>query len=220
MSPGTVPDVTRASPRYAMTAHSIAVLKLSSKIKNIIAFAQNVATALTENASFPSPNPSLATFQADIAALVAAEAAVLSRTKGAVETRNAKLAVVKTDLDNLKAYVQTVANAAPPANAEEVIESAGMTVKKVTSRDKAVLAVSQGPVSGSVAIVAKAAASEAAYDWQYSTDQKTWTALPMTMQAKTSATGLTAGTLYYFRVQALTRSGEQDFTQVVSFMVT
>jgi hypothetical protein len=47
-----------------------------------------------------------------------------------------------------------------------------------------------------------------------------WTALPMTLQAKTSASGFTPGTLFYFRVQALTRAGEQAFTQIVSLMVT
>jgi hypothetical protein len=54
----------------------------------------------------------------------------------------------------------------------------------------------------------------------HSTDQKMWTALPMTLQAKTSASGFTPGTLFYFRVQALTRAGEQAFTQIVSLMVT
>jgi hypothetical protein len=204
-----------------MAARALAVLKLSHRVKNIIAFAQNVATALTNNAaSFPSPNPPLATFQADLAALVAAENAVIARTKGAVETRNAKLAIVRADLENLKAYVQTVANSATTANAEEAIENAGMTVKKVTLRDKPALAVVQGSLSGSVELVAKAVASAAAYGWQYSTDQKTWTALPMTMQARTSASGFTPGTLYSFRVQALTRAGEQAFTQIVSLMVT
>jgi len=204
-----------------MAARAIAVLKLSPRVKNVIAFAENVATALTSNAaSFPSPNPPLATFQADLAALVAAENAVLARTKGAVETRNAKLALVRADLENIKAYVQTVANSATAANAEEVIENAGMTVKTVTLRDKPALAVVQGSLPGSVDLVAKAAASAAAYGWQYSTDQKTWTALPMTMQAKTTASGFTPGTLYYFRVQALTRGGEQAFTQMVSLIVT
>jgi hypothetical protein len=200
---------------------AIAVLKLSPRVENVIAFAQNIATALSNNAaSFASPNPPLATFQADLAALVAAENAVLARTKGAVETRNAKLAIVHADLENLKGYVQTVANPATNTNAEEVIENAGMTVKKVTPRDKPALAVVQGSLSGSVELVAKAAASAVAYGWQYSTDQKTWTAMPMTMQAKTSASGFTPGTLYYFRVQALTRGGEQAFTQIVSLIVT
>ena len=198
---------------------SIVVLKLSPKVKNVITFAQNVATALTGNASFPSPTPPLAQFEADIAALVTAEAAVLSRTKGAVEIRDAKLDVVKNDLASLRNYVEGVAAAATPTNAPAIIEGAGMTMRKVTLHDKPALAVKQGSVSGTVNLVAKAAAKRAAYAWQYSTDQKTWTTLPTTMQAKTGVSGLTVGTTYYFRVQAVLASGMENWSQLVSFVV-
>ena len=69
--------------------------------------------------------------------------------------------------------------------------------------DKPALAVKQGSVSGTVTLAANAAAKRAAYGWQYSTDQKTWTSLPPTLQSKTGLSGLTVGTTYYFRVQAL-----------------
>ena len=110
-------------------ARSLAVLKLSTRVKNVITFAQSVASAMTSNPHFPTPNPSLATFQADVAALNTAETAVLSRTKGAVEARNAKLAVVRTDLENLKTYVQSVAAVAAPSDADAMIESAGLTIR-------------------------------------------------------------------------------------------
>jgi hypothetical protein len=200
-------------------SRSIAVLRLSPRIKNVITFAQNVATAMTANPSFPTPNPPLATFQSDISALGTAEAAVLSRLKGAVETRDAKLAIVRTDLETLRTYVQGIADAANPTNAAAIIESAGMSVRKTLERDKPALAAKQGSVSGTVNLAAKAAAPRAAYAWQYSTDQKTWTSLPPTLQAKTGASGLTAGTVYYFRVQALTKAGEQDMSDIVSLMV-
>src|SRR5579863_748480 len=90
------------SPLRCSMAASIAVLKLSKRVKNVITFAQNVATAMTNNPAFPTPNPPLSTFQSDVAALNPAETAVLSRGKGAVENRNAKLAVVRSDLDNLR----------------------------------------------------------------------------------------------------------------------
>jgi hypothetical protein len=200
-------------------SRSIAVLKMSRRTKNLITFAQSVASTMTGNASFPSPTPTLATFQADIEALNTAETAVLARTKGATQQRNAKLATVHADLETLRTYVQGIADAALPTNAEAIIESAGMTVRKVTLHNKAALAVKQGSVSGTVNLEVKAAAKRAAYGWQYSTDQKTWTSLPSTLQAKTSVSGLTAGTTYYFRAQALTASGEGDWGQVVSFLV-
>lgn len=176
------------------------------------------ATAMTNNPSFPSPNPSLATFQADIAALNVAETAALSRAKGAVANRNAKLLVVRSDLENMRVYVQTVAHAANPTNSEAIIQSAGMAVRKTTLHDKAALSVRLGSVSGTVNLAAKSAGSKAAYTWQYSTDQKTWTTLPETLKAKTGLTGLTAGTMYYFRVQALTRTALLDWSQIVALM--
>ena len=62
-------------------------------------------------------------------------------------------------------------------------------------------------------------AKRAAYAWQYSTDQKTWTSIAQTLKAKTGVSGLAAGTTYYFRVQALTKTGEANMSQVVSLLV-
>jgi hypothetical protein len=129
----------------ATVSHPVVVLKLSPRIKNVIAFAQSVASAMQNNPAFPTPTPPIATLLADVAALNSAESAVLSRTKGAVQTRNAKLAVVKNDLDNLKTYVQSVAGAGTPATAAQVIESAGMASRKATLHDKPALAARVGP---------------------------------------------------------------------------
>jgi hypothetical protein len=200
-------------------ARSIAVLKLSPRVKNVISYAQSVASAMANNPSFPSTNPTLAAFGADIAALATAEAAVLARTKGAAEMRNTKLEVVRGDLEKLKTYVQGVADAATPATAEAIIQSAGMGLRKITLHNKAEIAAKQGSVSGSVNLAAKAPAKRAAYAWQYSIDQKTWTSIPPTLQAKTGVSGLTVGTTYYFRVQPLTPTGESNVSQVVSLVV-
>jgi hypothetical protein len=202
-----------------VSPHPIVVLKLPTKVKSLIAQAQNIASAITNNPSFPSPNPPLATLLSDIAALNAAESAVLSRTKGAVEIRNAKLAIVRNDLSNLKAYVQSVASAGAAENAPQVIASAAMAVRKTTLHDKAALLAKQGSVSGTVNLVAKSAAPRAAYEWQYSLDQKTWTTLPLTLQARTGVSGLTVGSTYYFRVQPVVPTGVENWSQVVSLVV-
>ena len=93
-------------------------------------------------------------------------------------------------------------------------------VRKTTLHDKAALGVKLGSVSGTVNLAAKAAATRAAYSWQYSTDQKTWTSVPPTLKAKTGIAGLTVGTLYYFRVQPLTKAGLEDWSQIVSLTVS
>jgi hypothetical protein len=95
-----------------------------------------------------------------------------------------------------------------------------MDVRKVTLHDKPALSAKQGSASGTVTLSAKSAAVKAAYNWQYSTDQKTWTSLPQTLKAKTSVSGLTAATTYFFRSQALTpKGGEGDWGQATSLLV-
>jgi hypothetical protein len=167
-----------------------------------------------------SPNPSLATFQADIAAIVTAETAVLARTKGAADVRNAKLAIVRADLESLKAYVQNIVDAANPASGEAIIGNAGMAIRKVTLHSKPALGVRQGTVYGSVVLSAKSAGKKAAYNWRYSLDQKTWTSLPQTLVSKTGVSGLTPATTYYFQSDAQTvKGGETSWGQIVSFLV-
>jgi hypothetical protein len=197
---------------------AIAVLDLSRKAGDVIAYAQSVANALKGNPSLPAPTPTLTVFDADVAALQAAEAVAVSREKGAVQERNAKLAVVKTDLEYLRAYVQSVADA-NLTNAPAIIESAGMGVKKVPARDKAPLAIKPGLVAGSVEIVAKAVSHRASYDWEYSADGKTWIVLPSTLQSRTTLSGLTRFATYSFQFRAVTKTGVGDWETPISYTV-
>jgi hypothetical protein len=171
------------------------------------------------NPSFSSPSPALATVTADISAYEVAESAVLMRTKGAAEVRNEKLLIVHTDLTHLLSYVQQTADA-NPAKATSIIESAGMSVRKTASRPKGELKVETGAVSGSVKLFAKSVGSRAAYEWQYSTDQKSWVNAPTTLQARTDIVGLTPATTVYFRFRGVTKTGEGSYSQVVSLVVS
>jgi hypothetical protein len=114
--------------------------------------------------------------------------------------------------------VQSVANASPE-NADAIILSAGMSVRKATTRNKQDIAAKQGVVSGTVHVVAKAAAPRASYQWQTSTDQKTWTNLPTTLQAHTTLSNLQPGTTVYFRSSAVTKAGASDWTEPTSIIV-
>jgi hypothetical protein len=197
---------------------SIVALHVPRRIGAVITFAKSVAAAMTDNPALPSPTFPIATLQTDLLALDAAEALVLTRAKGTAESRDDKLAAVRADLDSLRAYVQQVANA-NPAEAEAIIERAGMSVQKPSVHTKGELVAKQGSVSGSVRLVAKSAGDRASYDWQYGTDAKNWTAALPTLQAKTDIEGLVPATLYYFRVRPLTKAGVGDFSQVVSLIV-
>ncbi len=54
--------------------------------------------------------------------------------------------------------------------------------------------------------------------WQMSLDSKTWTNLPTTLRASTVVNGLTAGTVYYFRVQTQTVAALSEWSAIVSIM--
>jgi hypothetical protein len=180
------------------------------------AFAKAVLTAMTGNPWFPSPAIPLATFAAHIAALDAAETAVLLRTLGNAQERNAKLRVVLADLDGLRVYVQRIADA-HVAEGPEIIESAAMSVKTVTHHDKPTLEARPGPQSGSVVLYAKASRSRSFLDWQYSVDGVSWVSLPSILRSKTMLMGLTAGTTYLFRIRRSTKAGTGDWCDPSGF---
>ena len=69
------------------------------------------------------------------------------------------------------------------------------------------------------ALVALSAGRGAVYVFEYSTDMKNWTAVPQVFRAKTTISGLTVGTTYYFRFQAQSHKGLQNWSDPVSFVV-
>jgi hypothetical protein len=196
----------------------IAVLKLPKPVTKLSTFAKSVVAAMTNNPSFPSPNPALAVIEADDAELDAAEALVLTRAHGKAKARDVKLAVLRDDLEHLRAYVQEVADL-DPTTAASVVESAGMSVKGPPTRNKEPFVAKQGGVPGSAHLVAKAVAKRASYEWQVSADGTNFTTARTTIQAETTLTGLAPGRLYYFRVRPGTKAGLGNFSQVISFYV-
>ena len=183
-----------------------------------LVLAKAILQAVTTNkGEFPTPNPSLAILTTDINALDTAETAVKTRTKGAAQERDAKLAVVVTDLELLRAYVQSVANAADPANAASIAHAAGMDVRKSTATTKPDFgAKPDKTLSGVVHVSVKVGGKRETHQWQSSTDGKTWTDMPPTLQGKTTATGFQPGVTVYFRHRAVTRTGLDDWSQPIS----
>ncbi len=160
-------------------------------------------------------------FTSDIGDLVTAENAAKMRTKGAVQTRDAKLGVVLADLKQLVAYVETVANA-DPSNAAAIAMSAGMVIKKQPVTTKNDLDFRKSAVSGSVVVMARVGSRQKeAHEWEYSVDGgKTWLTLPTTTQAKTTITGLTSGTSVQVRHRAVSNTGITAWSDAASSMVS
>ena len=68
------------------------ILKRPTAVPAIIALSQAIEASMSANSTtFPSPVPSMAQYLSDINALIAAEATAKTRTKGAVQARDAKL---------------------------------------------------------------------------------------------------------------------------------
>jgi len=195
-------------------------LNLPVRIPALITMAKGIIAALTANtATFTSPDPSLAALSAALTDLETAESSVQARTRGAVAGRNEKRKELVTLLEQLKAYVQKVADANSETSAQ-TIQSIGLAVRKNALRQKQTFAAKTGPISGTIDLTAAVTARRASYEWQSSLDGgKTWTSLPTTIQSKTTVSGLTPGVTATFRSRTVTQTGEGDWTQATAIVV-
>jgi hypothetical protein len=203
-----------------LVKRSIVSLRLPKSVPVLIGMTRAIISAMTNNPSFPDPQPSIATVSAALSALEAAETAVHGRTLGAVAERTGKRRALATLLAQLKAYIQMVADG-DAETAESVIRSAGVGVRKAVIRQKQVFAARRGVVSGSVKLTTQSVARRASYEWQYSLDAgKTWQTMPVTLQARTTLSGLAPGITATFRSRPVTKAGEGDWSQPVAIIVT
>jgi hypothetical protein len=200
------------------THHVLVALNLSAHVPDLIKQGHAIITAMTGNPHFPAAAALLTTAGTALDGLDSAETTALTRAKGTAEARDVALATVKTVLRQLGGEVQTVADGSGD-QAEAVILSAGMSVRKVTPRQKQVFEAVQS-VSGSVILFGVVVALASAYNWQMSPDGKTFTSLPTTSRAKTTVSGLTPGMTYYFRHEpVLRKDGVAEWSQVISILV-
>jgi hypothetical protein len=198
---------------------SIAVFHLPKQVPVLISFAQAIVTAMTGNKFFPTPAPPLAEITQAIADLETAQTAAQARTHGAVVTRNQKRIALVAKLEQLKSFVQNVAD----ANREEasgIIQSAALAVRKVPVRAKRTFTATMGAVSGTVVLRTPSAGSRATYAWEMSADGgATWQPMPSTVQTKTTVTGLHVASTYSFRYRTVTKGGLGDWSQPVAIFV-
>jgi hypothetical protein len=207
-------------PRVKTPARPLAVLELPEyEVPLLITLARGIVEATSKSPHFPSPIPPLAVVRAAIDDLEKAEIVVATRLKGSKETRDEKRLVVTQMLDQLRAYVQGVADG-DLAEAASIIESAGMRVKKRRGPAPRVFTVKQGRARGCVLLIAPQAANRASYEWAYSLDGgKTWIVLPITVEANTQVEGLPLGATVLFRYRTATKDGVSDWSAPISFIV-
>jgi hypothetical protein len=197
----------------------IAVLNLPEHVPDQIKYGEAVSAALVSNPWFPLPDAIITAFDDGLAKYSTTATAAQTRAKGTVAARNAAQVVYIGALHALKGRIQQVADA-NPEQAETIIKSTTLSVKKTTLRQKQALAAKYGATSGTVHVTAPVGGARASYDWQYSIDGgKTWVDAPNTLQAKTTITGLPVATVVEFRVRVTTKTGMGDWSLPTSLLV-
>jgi hypothetical protein len=198
-----------------------AVKKSPPSHHHFVTFLYRIVQCLTGNASFLDPTPAVTELEDAADGLAEANAKARNGGSVAVADRNARRDDAEKLVDQLVNYVQVTvrAQASDPASAAAMILSSGLSVRKRTRPQKAVLAAKYGQVSGEVLLVARAVAKPAIYLWEYSLNQTEWISVPQTIKADTIITGLTRAQTYFFRFRAQTRKGLCDYSQVISLLV-
>jgi hypothetical protein len=196
-----------------------AVTNLPEHVADQIKFGEGVGEGLNNNPRFPLPDPIITAFTVALGNYSAAETAAQTRAKGTIAARNAAKVVFVGALHALKARVQQVADA-NPENAEAIITSTNLSVRKSAIRQKQTFLAKAGTVSGAVHLTAQSAGPRACYEWQYSVDAgKTWIQAPNTMQAKTTILNLPVAVVVEFRYRVTTKLGMGDWSLPTSILV-
>lgn len=178
--------------------------------------ARQMVTAMTGNAAFPTPNPTLAHVTASIDAAEAdyanAQAAKQAAITGTAVSHDS-IAVMVAELQKLASHVQSV------ASDEQTVLSAGMFVAGaggplMQATPPGAVAATQGDHDGTMDIHYDGQKARS-YVIEISLDPPTatsWTHAAVSTKSSVTITGLTSGTRYWFRVAAVTSSGQSAWS--------
>ena len=184
-----------------------------------VAKGRQIVTAMSNNTSFPNPNPPLAEVTAALDELTQAFALVQA-AKSEVTTRvvNQDNAGAKVDqvLTQLAGYVESVAG-----KDETLITSAGMETKSSPSSPTLpsvpqALSANAGEHEGEINLVWKAVPNARSYTIEASQDPagaNSWTHLGIATSASKVITNLTTGKRYWFRVAAVGAAGQSGWSE-------
>ena len=186
--------------------------------------AQQIVRALTGNPGFTSPHPPLAQVSAAIEELEAASnAAQAARQEAKARTaaQHVKEEALDQLLTQLVAHVESVAG-----NDDELIMSAGLDVRAPSGPGRSTasqpisisLTATAGDHDGEIDLSWDTVRGARSYVVQRSPDppsESTWTHSGISTRSRTSVEGLNSGTRYWFRVAAITASGQTAWSNPV-----
>ena len=168
-------------------------------------YSNSINTALVNNTNFPIAKtylPILATAKTDL------HNAIIETVPSALKIKNKVKRVVKVLL-----LIKSTAEF--EANDDEVKAiSSGFMIKQSTILKPKVFNATQGPNTGTVLLECVYAGSRASYVWEYVTDPinpSDWKQLKVTNNATYTASGLTPGIKYWFRVKAIIKDEDQPY---------
>ncbi|MBC8031267.1 MAG: fibronectin type III domain-containing protein [Pyrinomonadaceae bacterium] len=205
-------------PRIKLNFHQLS-------ITDKIAKARQIVSSLTGNPAFVTPTPALATATAAIDNLETAHAESqtakqVAKTK--TSAQNEKEDVLDKIMSQVAAYVESVAG-----DNEETIRSAGMDTRAAAASTSGAPAQPQGlnatagDREGEVDLAWDTVAGARSYLAEKSPDppgNTSWTHAGVSTKSRTTISGLTSGTKYWFRVAAVGTNGQSGWSDPASRM--
>ncbi len=175
----------------------------------LVAFANTVKTAMTGNANFATPNPTLTAFGTLITTAntkIAAYNSMVAAAETGLADRDAALAALRASFTQLGDYVQNVS-----AGDAVKIESSGMSVRSqgtpTTMTQVLGLALTPGDNPGSVDAMWTPVAGVRSYESQVNTSdpnvEANWSFKQSTSKSSVTLAGLTSGAKVWVRVRAI-----------------
>jgi hypothetical protein len=200
---------------------TVALLLSKKSVPQIITDANYYISCMSGNTHFPNPSPTLATLAINVANVQAAYQTSLTGARGTKGLMYAELKTLEISLKLLAAYVEANANI-DAVNAENIILSAGMRLKKPSIRKPKVFSAKPGDIEGDVVLNSKAV-KRGAYIYQMTTDPKMtsgWADIYQGLHVKCMFPGLIPGQVYFFRVAVIDKNGKGAWSHVLSYIAT
>ena len=184
-----------------------------------IARCRQITNAITGNANFPNPNPTLAaitTATDDVETAFHDAQAARQQAKAKTTVLNDKDYVLSGLMAQLSAHVESVAG-----GDEAKIRSAGMDTKAPPSspteipEPPASLSATAGDRDGEIDLVWEAVSGAKSYVLERSTDPVTatsWAHAGVSTKSSQTINGLASGTRYWFRVAAINGVGQSGWS--------
>jgi hypothetical protein len=190
-----------------------APLSVSLKVEK----ARGIVNGMTNNTHFPTPVPPLDTVTTLINELEAAQLAAASGGPEDTAHRDVKEHELELALKALAAYVENIANVNPTA-AEEIILSAGLTVKNRAARVAEDFEVKATGKPGEITVSKRHPRFTFVIVQMTATpeDESTWATIYSSSRGRFTKSGLNSGTRYYFRAAVHDRDGQGPWSEVKS----